>query len=168
MGVSMLIEFEEPQSGQESVWSYPRPPLLVAASRHITVRFADETVAETDAAIRYIETAHPPTYFIPRSDVNMDLLEDTGFRTSCEWRGEAAYYDVVVGDARAGIAAVAFPAPAPEYAVLADYIAFHAGRCQQCTIDGEVAIAQQGPYYFGWITSEVVGPFKGAPGTINW
>lgn len=164
----MRIEYEQPGPDQESVWSYPRPPLLVQDHSRVVVRCGDTVIADSDNVLRYIETASPPTYFVPKDDVDMERLTPSQTTATCEWRGEATIYDLACDDEDVHAVAIGFHDPAPEYAPLADYIAFHAGRIGHCEVDGEKASPQDGHYYFGWITSRVVGPFKGSPGTLNW
>jgi uncharacterized protein (DUF427 family) len=164
----MLIDFEQPGPGQESVWDYPRPPQLETTTRRIVVKVGDVVVADTANALRYLETSHPPSYFVPLSDVRTEYLEEAGVVSPCEWRGDATYYHVVVDGQIADEAAVGYLAPLPAYAALKDHVAFFAGRVTEATVDGVPALPQEGRYYCGWITADVVGPFKGAPGTFNW
>jgi len=165
---AVAIEFEEPGPGQESAWDYPRPPQLETTERRIVVTVGDTVIADSTRAIRYLETSHPPGYFVPRDDVQTEMLVETPAHVTCEWRGEATCYTIETPGATAVEAAIAFLDPKPGYSVLKDYIAFYAGRVSSATVDGEQVTPQEGNYYTGWITSDVVGPFKGAPGTINW
>jgi uncharacterized protein (DUF427 family) len=86
----------------------------------------------------------------------------------CEWKGEAAYFDVVVGERAADRAAWTYPDPTPPFAALADHLAFFAGRMDACYLDDELVTPQPGSFYGGWITSDIVGPFKGDPETLGW
>lgn len=158
----------EPAPGQESVWDYPRPPRVEDSSRLIRVVFNGVIVAETGRAKRVLETSHPPTYYIPPQDVRMDLLVGSARSSWCEWKGQAAYYSVAVGDRTAVDAAWSYPDPVDRYAEIAGYLAFYPSRMDTCTVDGEQVQAQPGDFYGGWITSEIVGPFKGGPGTVGW
>lgn len=159
---------ERAAEGQQSVWEYPRPPLIEPTRRRLTVVFNGETIAGTTRGIRVCETSHPPVYFFPREDVAMERLEEGAGGSFCEWKGEAAYFDVVVGDRRAERAAFSYPNPTREEAALRGRIAFYAGAMDGCFVDGERAEAQPGGFYAGWITSDLVGPFKGGPGTAGW
>lgn len=163
----MATERVEPGPGQESVWDYPRPPRLEPTSRHITVSFAGAVVAETRRAHRVLETSQPPAYYIDPADVRMDLLVPSSQRTFCEWKGLASYYDVVVGGRVAEGAAWTYPEPTPGFALIRDHLAFYA-QALDCAIDGERVAANEGTFYGGWITSDVVGPFKGGAGTAHW
>ena len=154
---------------QESVWDYPRPPAVLPTSRHVRVDFGEETVAQTRAAVRVLETAGAPTWYLPRDDVRMDLLRPSAGRGSiCEWKGSASYFDLVIGDRVSPRAAWTYERPLPGYEALRGRIAFYAGRVDAATIDGEVVRPQPGGFYGGWITDDVVGPFKGEPGTERW
>lgn len=158
-----------PGPGQESVWDYPRPPALQSTSRLVRVRFGDETVAKTSGALRVLETAGAPTWYLPRQDVRMDLLRPSGGSgTVCEWKGPATYFDLVVGDRVSPRAAWTYERPMPGYEALAGRIAFYAGRVDEVTVDGEVVRPQPGGFYGGWVTDDVVGPFKGERGTEGW
>jgi uncharacterized protein (DUF427 family) len=142
---------------------------VLPTSRHVRVGFAEETVAETRAALRVLETAGAPTWYLPREDVRMDLLRPSAGRGStCEWKGSASYFDLVVGDRVSPRAAWTYERPLPGYEALRGRIAFYAGRVDEATIDGEVVRPQPGGFYGGWVTDDVVGPFKGDAGTEGW
>jgi uncharacterized protein (DUF427 family) len=159
---------ETPAPGQESVWDYPRPPALERSHEHVVVEFAGEVVADTRGAWRVLETSHPPTYYIPREDVRTDLLAANHRRTVCEYKGEASYADLVVGDRRVPDACWWYEHPTPRFQAMAGAIAFYPSRVDACRVDGEVARSSGGDFYGGWITSRVAGPFKGGPGTMWW
>lgn len=154
----------------ESVWDYPRPPALERSSRSIRVVFAGAAIAETTRARRVLETSHPPVYYLPVGDVTQGALERSRARgTFCEWKGMASYYDVIAPDGRrAEAAAWGYDDPSPGFGDLLGTVAFYPAAMDECTVDGELVTAQPGDFYGGWITSEIVGPFKGAPGTQGW
>ncbi len=158
----------EPGPGQESVWDYPRPPVLEPITKQIRVVFSGVVIAETNRAIRYLETSHPPTYYIPPEDVCAEYLVASERSTFCEWKGQAHYLSVGAGGRIAQDAAWYYPHPRTEYAALTGYIAFYPQQMDECSVDGEVVQAQEGSFYGGWITSDIVGPFKGASGTMGW
>ena len=157
-----------PKPGQESVWDYPRPPRLEASSRHIRVEFAGMVIAETQRARRMLETSHPPVYYIPPEDIRMEYLRLESGSSFCEWKGQARYYSVVVGEKTARRAAWAYPDPNRAYSAIKDYIAFYAEAMDACTVNGEKVQPQAGSFYGGWITKDIVGPFKGGPGSSGW
>jgi uncharacterized protein (DUF427 family) len=174
---------ERAERPRESVWDYPRPPRVEASGRRVRVVFAGRTIAETTHALRVLETSHPPVYYVPFEDVVAGVLIPARKRTWCEFKGEAAYYDVVAagdaegGDAEGGstgdihIAADAawqYPHPARGYEALAGHVAFYPGRMDACYVDGERVVPQEGDFYGGWVTAEIEGPFKGGPGTRGW
>lgn len=158
----------EPGPGQESVWDYPRPPAVEPVSERLRVEFGGETVAETDRGLRVLETSHPPAYYFPRDDVRMELLVPASGTTFCEFKGEASYFDIVVGDRVSSKAAWTYEAPAPGFEALAGMLCFYASRTDACFVGTEKVTPQAGDFYGGWITSSVVGPFKGGPGTTGW
>lgn len=158
----------EPHPRQESVWDYPRPPRLEDSEKRVKVVFGGVTLAYTMRAKRVLETSHPPVYYIPPGDIRMEqltLAEGTSF---CEWKGAARYYDVETDERRESRAAWFYPNPVPAYASLKDHVAFYPSSMDACWIDGEKVEAQEGDFYGGWVTSEIVGPFKGGPGTWGW
>ena len=159
----------EPGPGQESVWDYPRPPRIEASARPVKVVFAGETIAESVAAVRVLETSSPPTIYVPPSDVRMELLRPVDdHSTFCEWKGSASYYDVVVGDAIASNAVWTYRSPNASFASIHDFLAFYPGRVDACYLGDELVRPQSGNFYGGWITDDIVGPFKGEPGTGGW
>ncbi len=154
--------------GKESVWDYPRPPIVEDSDRHVTVTFNGVKIADTRRAKRVLETSHPPSYYIPPGDIRMEYLHPSDRTTVCEFKGRASYYTIEIGKKRAKNAAWYYPAPNRQYEAITGYVCFYPGRMDRCTVDGETVSAQEGSFYGGWITSELVGPFKGAPGTFSW
>lgn len=157
-----------PGPGQESVWDYPRPPALDPSDALVEVIFGGETVARSRAAFRVLETSHPPVFYIPPADVRMDLLQAAPGRSFCEFKGAATYWTVAAGGQTAPRAAWSYPEPTPRFASIRDHLAFYPSMMEACRVDGETVLAQAGDFYGGWITSAVVGPFKGGPGTTGW
>ena len=164
----MTITRIQPGPGQESVWDYPRPPRLEPTSRHIEILFNGVKIADTTRALRVLETSHPPVYYIPPEDIQMQYLEPTTRRTVCEWKGAAGYYTLRVGDRSAENVAWYYPNPMKAFAALKDHLAFYPAPMDACRVDGETVRPQPGRFYGGWITASVVGPFKGEPGTETW
>jgi uncharacterized protein (DUF427 family) len=154
--------------GQESVWSYPRPPSAQPTGRHVVVEAGGRVVADTTRAIRVCETSHPPVYYVPRDDVAHGVLERAEGSSWCEWKGAATYWDVVVDGRRLPAAGWSYERPAPGYEQLTGAVAFYPGRVDRARVDGEVVRPQPGDFYGGWITDEVVGPFKGEPTSLWW
>ena len=156
-----------PGPGQESVWDYPRPPRLEPVPRLVEVHVGDVRIAATTQAIRVCETASPPVVYLPFEDVDLAALRPSDQRSFCEWKGLAQYWHVEVGSERIENAAFGYPDPDESFLPLADAVAFYPGRVA-CTLGGERVRPQPGDYYAGWITDEIVGPFKGEPGTEGW
>jgi uncharacterized protein (DUF427 family) len=158
----------EPGPGQESVWDYPRPPRLEPTSDRLRVVVGDVTVADTTVAFRVLETSQPPGYYLPPADVRLDHLEPSTTRTFCEWKGLASYFHVRVGDRLVHDAAWSYPEPTAPFAAIAGHLAFYPQKVDACFVGDELVEANDGAFYGGWITSRVVGPFKGGPGTALW
>ena len=154
--------------GRESVWDYPRPPRVEPCPLRLRVEFNGEALAETVRAYRVLETSHPPTYYIPQADVKMELLRPNAKRSFCEYKGEARYWDIRTGPRTSIAAAWSYPSPGQAYFVLRDHLAFYPHRVDGCFVDGERVQAQESDFYGGWITTNIVGPFKGRPGTVGW
>ena len=157
-----------PGPGQESVWDYPRPPRVEPVSEPIRVVVDHQTVAATLRGFRVLETAGAPVYYFPPEDARLDLLRASPHRSVCEWKGIASYYDVVANSRRVERAAWTYHDPRPDFEEIRDAIAFYPGRMDACFVDDEQVVAQLGDFYGGWITSEIVGPFKGERGTSGW
>ena len=153
----------------ESVWDYPRPPRMELTGRHLRIVQRGVVLADTTRALRILETSHPPVFYIPQTDIAMENLVQSTTRSSfCEWKGSAAYWNIVLGDAVNHDAAWSYPKPTASFAALKDHLAFYASRVDECFVDGERVQPQPGDFYGGWITSHVRGPFKGPPGTMGW
>lgn len=158
----------KPGPGQESVWDYPRPPRLEDSAKQIKIVFGGIVIADSQRAKRVLETSHPPVYYLPPADVQMAFLHPVAGTTWCEWKGQAAYYALQVGDAIIAQAAWSYRQPTAAFAPIKDYIAFYPSKMEACYVDGERVQAQAGDFYGGWITNDIVGPFKGEPGTWGW
>ncbi len=154
----------------ESVWDYPRPPRCARTTKRVQVILGDVVIADTTRAHRVLETSHPPVYYIPREDIVAGALQPSaGLGSFCEWKGTASYLDVIGGEGRRmARAAWSYAKPTSAFAAIADAVAFYPGRMDRCTVDGEDVQAQEGDFYGGWITSDIVGPFKGGTGTVGW
>lgn len=158
-----------PKPGQESVWDYPRPPKLEPVSAHITIKHQGEVIASTNRAYRVLETSHPPVYYLPPEDVKEGVLElCPKLQTHCEFKGKARYWDLKIGESSVQQAAWSYPDPRPPFTPIKDYLAFYPSKADECYVGDERVQAQEGDFYGGWITSKIVGPFKGGPGTWGW
>jgi len=158
----------EPASGQESVWDYPRPPRIEQVADRVRIEFGGVVLADTVQALRVLETASPPTIYIPPQDIRMEFLESARGSSHCEWKGQASYWTVRVGDKVALRAGWSYPRPSSDFEAIRDRIAFYAGKMDACFV-GEMRVTPQaGDFYGGWVTPNIVGPFKGDPGTSGW
>lgn len=159
----------KPRPGQESVWDYPRPPRLEAVKKTLTVMAGGEIVARTNRGYRVLETSHPPVYYFPQEDIRMEFVTILqGGSSFCEWKGAAFYADLHVGEQGFPKVAWGYANPTPGFAQIKNHLAFYADRVDKCLVDDEVVIPQPGKFYGGWITTDIVGPFKGEPGTWGW
>lgn len=166
-GVSRPPFAVTPGPHQESVWDYPRPPVIVPDAREVVVRAGSHEIARTRRAVRVLETAGAPTFYLPPDDVRQDVMAQVGGSSRCEWKGEARYWTIVSpGEPRVAVA-WSYPDPFPEFAAIRGWFAFYPATLE-CLVDGVRAVPQPGGFYGGWVTPDVVGPFKGEPGTGGW
>jgi uncharacterized protein (DUF427 family) len=157
-----------PGPGQESVWDYPRPPAVEDSQQHITILFNGLTLVDTHQAKRVLETSHPPVYYFSPADVRIEYLTPTLKTTFCEWKGIASYYTLTVGNRSVENVAWCYQSPNQEFLEIKNYFAFYPSRMDACYVDGEKVSAQSGDFYGGWITRNIIGPFKGEPGSWGW
>ena len=155
-------------AGKECVWDYPRPPRLEPTPKQIRVECSGVVLADSRSAFRVLETSHPPTYYLPPGDVDFRFLTAAGGGSFCEWKGEAVYWTVRVGEREAVKAAWGYPRPTAGFVDLADHVAFYCAAMDECLVDGERARPQPGGFYGGWVTDDLAGPFKGEPGSWGW
>jgi uncharacterized protein (DUF427 family) len=142
---------------------------VVASRERVVIELEGRIVADTRRSLRVLETSHPPVYYIPVDSIAPGLLRPVAGRTWCEFKGTASYFDVDRPSGRVvPRAAWHYVRPTAGYEDLVGHIAFYPGRMDRCTVDDETVVAQPGDFYGGWITSRVIGPFKGAPGTAGW
>jgi len=154
-----------PGPDQESVWDYPRPPLIVNCHMLIEVKSGEQTIARSHNAKRILETASPPAVYIPPDDIDFAQLVATNDSSYCEWKGTASYWNLL-GDDRLPVG-WSYPHPTAAFAEIRDWLSFYPARVE-CLIDGERARPQEGGFYGGWVTANIVGPWKGSPGSGNW
>ncbi|WP_062013621.1 DUF427 domain-containing protein [Aureimonas sp. AU4] len=154
--------------GGESVWRYPRPAIAERCDAHVVIEHRGLRIADSRRTVRTLETSHPPSYYIPVEDIAEGVLRRATGASLCEWKGAAVYWDVVAGgDVLPGVG-WSYPEPTAAFRILRDHVAFYARPFDRCLVDGEVVTPQPGPFYGGWITSRLAGPFKGGPGTMGW
>ena len=154
----------EPGPDQESAWDYPRPPRVERSTQRVVITVAGRTIVDSTDAVRVLETSHPPVYYLPRAAFASGSLSDAEGTSFCEFKGVARYLTVSGAERSAWY----YPDPSPGFEALEDRIAVYPGRMDSVTVDGEAVIPQAGGFYGGWITSRVVGPFKGGSGTSGW
>ncbi len=157
-----------PGPGQESVWDYPRPPRVEPVPDRIRVIVGSTTIADTTRALRVLETAGAPVYYVPPDDVRVDLLRPSATTSVCEWKGGASYWSLDTRDRRVADVAWCYRRPSPGFEAIAGCFAFYAGRVDEAWVGGERATPQPGGFYGGWMTSRIVGPVKGEPGSVGW
>lgn len=158
----------EPGPDQESVWDYPRPPRLEPFRERLRVAHAGQLIADTRQGFRVLETSHPPVYYFPSADVHQEFLQPASGHSFCEYKGVARYWTVDVHGERSEKAAWSYDAPTGPFLPIRGYLAFYASRVDECWVGDEKVVPQAGDFYGGWITSRIVGPFKGGPGTRGW
>lgn len=158
---------QEPKEGQESVWDYPRPPCVVPDDRRVVVRAQGEILADSCSTFRILETASPPTVYLPPGDVDVSALVCTGASSVCEWKGTAQYWALGPVEKEVDPVAWVYLHPYPGFESIAGYFSFYPSRVE-CYVNDERVLPQPGGFYGGWVTKEIVGPFKGQIGTGGW
>ncbi len=159
---------DTPPLGRESVWDYPRPPRVEPERRPVTILLDGATIASSTSALRVLETSHPPCIYLPMGDVTEGLLVASSLTSVCEWKGTARYWDLHTDTTKIRSAAWSYPNPRSGYESLVGYVSFYPAKMDACYLGGEQVTPQAGGFYGGWITSEIVGPFKGGRGTAGW
>jgi uncharacterized protein (DUF427 family) len=157
----------EPGPGQESVWDYPRPPSIEAEQRLVEVKYKQTLIARSNQIYRVLETASPPTFYLPPEDIDFQYLKENTSSSFCEWKGQASYFDLQHENGLIQNVAWCYRNPLPRFVLIKDYVCFYPSRLD-CFVDGAKVKPQTSDYYGGWITPEIVGPFKGDPGTETW
>lgn len=159
----------KPKSGQESVWDYPRPPALEPVSKSLRIEHQGVILADTHKGFRVLETSHPPVYYFPQVDLKTEFFEQVSAKQSfCEWKGVAQYWNVRIEENLIVEAGWSYPSPNSRFKAIKDYVAFYPHKFDACYVNDELVKAQAGGFYGGWITDDIVGPFKGEPGTWGW
>lgn len=167
--MSVRLERVVPGPGRESVWDYPRPPRVEPVAERLRVVVDGVALADTTRGLRVLETAGPPVYYFPPEDVRLDLLRGSPHGSFCEWKGEAGYWTFDGGRGRRiDNVAWSYERPLPGFESIAGYLAFYARLVDQAWVGDELATPQPGRFYGGWVTSRIVGPFKGEPGSSGW
>jgi uncharacterized protein (DUF427 family) len=157
-----------PQPGQESVWDYPRPAILQDTDKHLRIICQGIILAETTQGKRVLETSHPPGYYFPPQDIKLEYLIETSKKGLCEWKGLYEYCDIKIGDKHIPNSAWRYLNTTPNFAALQGYYSFFPGLMDACYVNDELVTPQAGDFYGGWITTDIVGPFKGSPGTWGY
>ena len=152
----------------ESVWDYPRPPKIEPFKGHVRIVHQESIICDSSRAFRILETSHPPTYYIPREDCSLDLLSINSHQSFCEFKGMAGYYDLMMQGTKQPNVAWFYSNPSTKYASIKNHLCFYASKLDKCLVNDERVQAQEGDFYGGWITKNIKGPFKGAPGTWGW
>ena len=159
---------QKPEPGQESVWDYPRPPRVEASSKQVKVMVGNMILADSTKAQRVLETSHPPVYYLPQISIDMSRLVQNDHSSFCEFKGRAVYWTLRLDDKQTVNVAWSYPNPVKGFEAIKDHLAFYPSKVDACFVDGERVKAQAGDFYGGWITRDIVGPFKGGTGTRGW
>ena len=151
-----------------NVWDYPRPPALQPVVLPVRIEFGGDEIARTGVAWRVLETSHPPVYYLPPDAFRPGVLEPAAGSSYCEWKGVARYWTLRAGGCVAPRAGWSYPEPISAFASLRDHVAVYAGPMDGCYVGDERVTPQPGGFYGGWITRNLLGPFKGMPGSAGW
>lgn len=117
----------------EAIFVHPRSPYVrvdcLHSSREISVSVGGTTVAHSTRAVLLFETGLPTRYYLPPTDVRLDVLRPSDTRTSCPYKGHAEYLSVQIGDKVHDDLAWYYATPFREAVPIAGMIAFHTERC---------------------------------------
>ena len=150
------------------MWDYPRPPRLERERRPARIVLGGSDIAYSEKPWRVLETSHPPGIYLPRNAFAAGVLTQNSKATICEWKGVATYWDLHNSDRTVPAGAWSYETPNPAFEAIAGYVSVYPGLMDACFLGDEQVIAQDGNFYGGWITNDIVGPFKGSPGTWGW
>jgi uncharacterized protein (DUF427 family) len=129
--------FEE----DEEVYVHARDPYtrvdILPSSRRVQVLVGGVEVADSRSGRFLHETGLPTRYYLPKTDVKMDLLEATELHTECPYKGVASYYDVVVNGERHENVVWWYPFPTEESSRIAGYVSFYNEKLD-IYLDGEL------------------------------
>jgi uncharacterized protein (DUF427 family) len=153
---------------KQCVWDYPRPPVLEKDLRTIKVEFSGHIIAHSVCAYKVLETSHPPSFYVPEGDVVSTFFVPSNKQSFCEWKGLAKYWHIKVGSRIAFDAAWSYERPHTAFFPITAYLSFYSSLMDSCFVGEERVSSQEGGFYGGWVTSDIVGPFKGGPGTSSW
>jgi uncharacterized protein (DUF427 family) len=154
--IVILFLFAASSFAAESVWDYPRPPKVEDTAKKVKVVFNDVVIAETTHAKRVLQNGQAPVYYIPREDIHMEYLTGTSKTSTCEFKGQAHYYDIKVGSKSIAAVAWSYPEPTKDYEGIKDYLAFYPRFMDACYVDGERVAPEPGEYLGGWVTKDIV------------
>jgi len=133
--------FEE----DEPVYVHPRDPYkrvdILASSRHVVVSVDGVPVAESRQPRILFETSLPPRYYLPLTDVRMDLLRPSPRQTRCPYKGTATYWHLALGDTVYEDLVWTYRTPVAESQKIAGLVCFYNERVD-ITLDG---VAQERP-----------------------
>ena len=152
----------------ERVADFPRPPRLERVPQRLRIVLGGDTIADTMAGFRVLETTHPPTYYLPQAAFVPGSLLPSARTSFCEWKGSARYWTLSGGGKTVPDAGWSYPAPTPGFTAMRDHVAVYAGSMDACFVGDERVSPQPGGVYGGWVTSNLEGPVKGGPGTALW
>lgn len=129
--------FEE----DEEVFVHARDPStrvdILQSSRHVEVVVNGEKVASSRQPRLLFETGLPVRYYLPKTDVRMDLLTASDLHTECPYKGVASYYDVTVGGETFANHVWWYPTPVAESQKIAGYVCFYNEKVD-IFVDGEL------------------------------
>jgi uncharacterized protein (DUF427 family) len=113
----------------------PEHPITITPARErITVIVAGRPIAQTRDALSLKEASYPPVHYIPRKDVDMELLQRTAHHTYCPYKGECAYYSIALGGERSMNAVWSYESPHAPVAQIAGYLAFYPDRVDEIRV----------------------------------
>jgi uncharacterized protein (DUF427 family) len=107
----------------------PEHPITVEGNpARVVVVVAGRVIADTRESVTLWEASYAPVQYVPRKDVDMSVLEPTAHATFCPYKGDCAYYSIVIGGRRSINAVWTYEAPYPAVAEIQGRLAFYPER----------------------------------------
>lgn len=135
--IAMSRWFEE----DEQVYVHARDPHtrvdILQSSRHIQVVIDGVTVADSHQPRLLFETGLPVRYYLPKTDLRLDLLVASDTETSCPYKGDAEYWHVRTEEGLVEDIVWSYPTPVAESAPIAGYVSFYNEKVD-IIVDGEL------------------------------
>lgn len=100
----------------------------------VRIRFGGEILADSAHALMLEEGSLPPVFYLPRADARMEHFSKSARTSHCPHKGDASYYGLEAGGARAADAAWSYESPYPAAQAIAGHLAFYPDKVEIETV----------------------------------